>query len=269
MKRQFSLLALAAGLMLTASHQAYAHVEYIDVGAGSGTGTFSNVGWFDGTTATLGDSHDLAQGTFFKFHLDSASTVTITFGDTNSTGTLFPAFSLYSGLLPDEGHDDTAVDPLNPKASTFPFAKIASPVDDGLTADAFGRISPFRDTANVEFTGQFDALHSWSMANEGGDWSVIEYLTHVAATSGVNSISLVNFFLQPGDYTLAAAGNNQNCAGGGGCVNTALAGTVSFSATPVPLPAALWMLGSALAGLGVVSRRGHTVRALRGSGSRT
>ena len=104
-----------------------------------------------GTTATLGDTHELAGGDFFKFHLDQASLVSISFSDNGNAGALDPAFSLYSGLLPDDAHDDTNVDPLNPKAATPPFGKIASPVDNGVSMDAYGRVSPFRDTASVNY----------------------------------------------------------------------------------------------------------------------
>ena len=103
---------------------ASAHVEYVDLSdpitspGGVNGSTFSNFGWYAGTTPTLGDTHQLAGGAFFKFHLDQASRVSITFSDDGNAGLLNPAFSLYSGLLPDDGHDDSNVDPLNPKASS-------------------------------------------------------------------------------------------------------------------------------------------------------
>lgn len=258
MNIQHALRCIATTLLVGVAGQAAAHVHYIDLSdplvspGGNNGSTFSNYGWFDGTTAALGDSHDLAGGDFFRFSLTETSKVTITFSEDLATGFLNPAFSVYAGLLPDEGHDDAAADPLNPRAPAPPFAKIASPVDNGVTADAFGRISPFRDTANVNFNGQFDAQHTWSMANSSGDWSVIEYITHVGPQGG-NSVSLVGYVLPAGVYTIAAAGG-MDCAVNGPCL-TGMAGTLQFSAAPVPEPAEIWMLAGGIFLLGAVARR--------------
>lgn len=232
---------------------AYGHVSYVDLSnplvspGGVNGGSFSTFGWFDGTTSALGDSHDLAGGDFFRFHLDAASEVSIVFSDLHNSGLLNPAFSLYNGILSDEAHDDTSVDPLNPKASKPPFPKIASSVDDGVSTDFFGRVSPFRDTVNVNYRGQFNALDSWSMANESGDWAVLQYITHVSPAGG-NSVSLLNFFLPAGDYTIAAAGGTDPSV----LSLTNIQGRIEFSANPVtvPLPGAVWLFGSVLLGFG-------------------
>jgi hypothetical protein len=258
MKKRY-LLPMAAALLFGAGEAAMAHVNYIDLSdpvaspGGTNGSSFSNFGWFDGTTTTLGDSHDLAGGDFFKFTLTQASRVTITFSDDAALGALNPAFSVYAGLLPDEAHDDAGFDPLNPRAPAVPFAKSASPVDDDTTADTFGRVSPFRDTANIEFIGQFDALHSWSMANESDDWSVIDYVTHVGP-QGANSVSLTDYLLPAGVYSIAAAGGT-NCHVGGGVCLTNLAGTLQFTAAPVPEPSQAWMLAGGLALLGAAAGR--------------
>ncbi|MGE0383941.1 MAG: hypothetical protein AB7Q97_04375 [Gammaproteobacteria bacterium] len=248
--------AIACALLSPAAH---AHVDYVDLSnpavapGGEAGATFARNGWFEGTTDTLGDSHDLAGGVFFKFHLAGTSLVDITFSDAASTGLLNPAFSLYRGLLPDEAHDDTEVDPLNPKhlvlAPPQPpsVVKDPSPVDDGATADAFGRISPFRDTANIEYVGQFAALDDWSMANDSGDWSVIEYLAH-AAPGGGNTVALIGLVLGAGDYTIAAAGGT-DCAGASTCLAGRIDGTVRLAVAPVPLPPAIALLAAALIGL--------------------
>ena len=246
------LAAAVAAVIWSFSYPAQAHVDYVELTpGGAGGAAFSNYGWQLGITPTLGDSHALAGGVFFKFHLDDATLVSLTFSDSSNTGALNPAFSLYRGLLPDEAHDDTIVDPLNPKSGPPSFEKIPSPVDNGVTADAFGRVSPFRDTEHVTFVGQFDALHSWSMANASGDWSVIEYLTHVAPTGGT-SVSLTNYYLAAGDYTVAAAGGSvcdiSTCL-------TNLDGTLHLTVTPVPEPGAIWLLAAGLGLLAIQARR--------------
>ncbi|MBK9947442.1 MAG: VPLPA-CTERM sorting domain-containing protein [Nitrospira sp.] len=243
--------------VITASAMAWAgtagaHVEYIDLGGGgSATDAMKRYGWIDGTDTDLGDSHQVS---FFKFSLSQASLVDITMTGANELG-LNPAFTLYAGLMGDLAHDDTAFDPNNP-VDLVSFNKIASPVDNGVTTDAFGRVSPFRDTANIDFEGQFNALGSWSMASEpdaGGVWRVIEYLTHKNDTAG--NESLLGYFLPAGDYTIVAGGAACNTAGSG-CTGPFIDGTVNVSASPVPVPAALYLFGTGLAGLvGLVHRR--------------
>lgn len=251
----FTLKSGALALLtLGLSQTALAHVSYVDLSdplmspGGVNGGSFSNYGWYEGTTAALGDSHSLAGGTFFKFHLAQDSNVSITFSDFLGNGSLNPAFSVYNGLFADEAHDDTLVDPLNPGhlvlLPTAHTVKDASPVDNGITTDGLGHISPLRDTANQGFNGQFDALHSWSMANQAGEWSVAEYITHVGPSDG-NSVTLSNFFMPAGNYTIAAAGGNINNA----LTNaTGIDGTIAFSATAVPVPATIWLFGSAVMG---------------------
>lgn len=246
---KLKLATCASIIALSYSANALAHVNYIDLSDstlspnGTNGSTFSNYGWWAGTQTALGDSHGLAGGDFFKIHLDTDAYVSISFSDDSNSGALNPAFSLYSGLLPDEAHDDTSVDPLNPKVITqkpFKVTKIASPKDDGVTTDANGNVSPFRDTAHITYNGQFDALHSWSMGNTSGEWSVINYITSVGPQGG-NEVSLDSFFLKAGDYTIAAAGGTAYSAD---TAITGLSGTLHFfaSATPVPEPSNLILM---------------------------
>lgn len=255
-------LALAA-LLAASTQPALAHVDYFDIGAGLFTdvngvsfddGLFNSYGWFDGTKSTLGDSHDLAGGRFYKFTLASAARVTITFTDLNGEGALNPALSLYAGLLPDEAHDSASFDPLNPShfvpGPPPQSIKDPSPVDNGVTTDANGNVSPFRDTANITFTGQFDALGDWSMANASNEWAVVRYVTHVGPQGG-NSVSLVEYLLGAGDYTLAA---------GGGWDSELLSvsdlpGRLTFTAAPVPPPGMGVLFGGALVAVALRRRR--------------
>jgi hypothetical protein len=249
----------AVFLLMGLANPAAAHVNYVDLSdplvspGGINGSSFTSFGWNEGTTAALGDSHSLAGGDFFKFHLDQAANVSITFDDVSGSGGLNPAFSLYSGLFAAEAHDDTTVDPLNPShlelTPTPHTVYDKSLVDNGVNADA-GRISPFRDTANQRFNGQFDALNSWSMANESGEWHVVDYITHVGPTGG-NSVSLENYFLQAGDYTIAAGGGYARAVS----AVEGLSGTISLNVAAVPVPASIWLFGSAIAGLGALRKK--------------
>jgi hypothetical protein len=245
MKKTTSLASL--GLLLAASNSAFAHVDYGDLNLfPSQTTTFTRIGWFrgtdnpvsgcgiDGTPECLGDSH-LMQ--FFKFTLSQDSDVTISF--TSGQNGLNPAFSLYSGLLPDEAHDDTTFDPLNALDSNFD--PIPHPTD-----------SAYWNSSNIR-EGQFNALGSWSMANDSDEWAEIQYITHMNSNSlsSVGASEVLNYVLQAGSYTIAAAGASSSS------VNALLSGTLSFSAVPVavPLPSAVWLMGSAVAGFGAMGGR--------------
>lgn len=242
---------VVTGLLMGAG-TAGAHVEYIDLNLSGGLASDSmkRYGWIAGADTDLGDSHQVS---FFKFSLSQASLVDISMTSTQNELGLNPAFTLYAGLLGDLAHDDTLFDPNNPVDGSF--NKIASPVDNGTATDVFGRVSPFRDTANIDFEGQFNALGSWSMASDpedGGVWRVLEYLTHKNDTTG--NESLLGYFLPAGDYTIVAGGAACNTTASS-CTSPFITGIVSLNTSPVPVPAAMYLFGTGLAGLAGLARR--------------
>jgi hypothetical protein len=103
-------------------NKALAHISYSNRNFGTliiGTDVSNNTqtissgfGWADATDTDWGDSH---RGRFFRFTLSEAGDVQITAQrnllGTGTTGTLLPAFSLYSGLgqlSPEQGGHDSA-----------------------------------------------------------------------------------------------------------------------------------------------------------------
>lgn len=249
----------------------------------TGVGTFTNVtytpasstatvdvndvttfGWYNGTTPALGDSHKVDM---FNFRLAQQSTVTISWNVDDGAGTYINSgFTLYRGFLTYDGHDD-ANEKLNPKVG------FTTKVQDALDAvnapvDVQGIASSFRDTVNGavagNYTGQFNALANWGQSNVSGNWSNVAYIQAVnnsnpgdgvgGGTAG-ESLESLTISLAAGNYTIAASGAVDPTL-----FNlTNLHGQLNFSAVataPVPVPAAAWLFGSALAGLGVFARRG-------------
>jgi len=271
-------LAVAIGFTMASSSGAFAHVQYRDLDqppvlvtttfsgsaiddpcAGKAKGcqssnAFTRFGWVKGTEPQLSDSHLLTvNAEFWKFHLDQMSQVVITF--TQGQAGIDPAISLYSGLLPDMGHDDTPVDPLNPGDVTGCGAP--SPVDSHEIPYTYLPHDGFRDTQGGSTTGgrsgcrplnpylgQFDAFASWSLGNFAGEWSEIHYVASVSATAFAgndqglhvdgNHLAIagtgetLTITLPPGDYTIAAGGEACSAAVTT-CISPRLYGTVSYS----------------------------------------
>jgi len=287
--RHLSALAGLAGCVGLGG-LAHAHVFNIQlpVSGSVDNGSFYRNGWITGTHATLGDSHHLAEGNFFIFRLTQPSFVDIGFSHIDGAGGneindpafgLDPAFSLYAGIFPELAHDDTDYDPLFGRGvdhypnDPFIWKYLADRVTPNpaytptVAAWYTSHYKPhngYRDTLNYTATngqyyeGQFDALGSWSMANEDarpdepdtapGNWAKLRYLTHVNAhvtALGVDGMpsadvddtpeTLGHYPLPAGTYTIAASGAacdaplNRRC-------NLTLFGRVSFSSTPNVTP---------------------------------
>jgi hypothetical protein len=267
-------------LLLGALQPALAHVSFSNAGTFDGTNalTYSNTltgykafGWVDGTDADLGDSHQIGglSARWYRFTLTQPGLVDLSV--IQNTAGLDPAFTLYRGALNLSAHDDTVTDPLNP-VDPNTFLPIQSVVD----ADPSGQYlkhSGYRDTVNQTYEGQFDAFGNWSMANDATQIATVEYVLAVSGTSDADPSrsltwggngnhdtavgtgeSLLQYFLPAGTYSVAAAGERCNDAGAG-CRSPLYSATFSLNVQPVPLPAAFWLMGSALGSLGLMARR--------------
>jgi hypothetical protein len=105
----------------------------------------------------------------------------------------------------------------------------------------------------------------------GSSLGTFEGTAYTSTSGGSATLTLTN--LAAGDYTLILGGfSDKTCTGSAGSSCTFVGGQggtnakyqVSFStaaAAPVPIPAAVWLFGSALAGLGVIGRRKDQVMA--------
>lgn len=76
-----------------------------------------------------------------------------------------------------------------------------------------------------------------------------------AATQGVTATATLTRFLTAGDYTLILGGYDGTAAG----ANLLYTATITAAASPVPVPGAVWLFGSAIAGLVGVNKRKRLV----------
>lgn len=129
MKTRLSVIGAAA--LITLSSSVSAHIGYGDLGVLANPGdassfsksNFSSFGWAFGAGSGLGDSHQVAGSTgFFKFNLSQAATVRIDFETTSEY--MNPAFSVYSGLLPNGSHDYDTHDDNTPKQTQIIGGKL-------------------------------------------------------------------------------------------------------------------------------------------------
>ena len=139
----------------------------------------SGFGWADATDTDWGDSH---RGRFFRFTLSGTGDVQITAQrnllGTGTTGTLLPAFSLYSGLgqlAPEQGGHDSAQYSI--------------------------------DNRQVGTEGSLRALGNWSIGNDP------TYNTAGDPTSGILYASRLAYFTYIGNATDGNSANYGTAAG--------------------------------------------------------
>ena len=278
----------AVGLFMSVG-QASAHVVYgnplfsdsslIDpitgaAGVGStfsnqGRNVRSNAGWVAGLDATTGgDTHNTR---FLYFNLAQAQTIDFTItatANSNGASLLNPAYSIFSGAIPNVSHDGGYYPGKVTFASWSPFAgenaDILAQPDNGGVGERWG---DFRANANVTMRAD-DALGNPIV-------STMTYTGLFGINSNGNAIS-GHYQLGPGLYTLVVGGadmselaillshaiatNGDYTTPSGaltGYNNARLARNfnVQFNVAPVPIPAALWLFGSGLVGVIAFARR--------------
>jgi len=243
------LLLTVATIGLTAlapTQQASAHVAYLDLinnpaavitsTAASTTYYYGqaglingNFGFADAADGNWGDSH---HGGWAKFDITDANGAYIdlsVFSDGRNElfeGVPFivsdfnPGLSIYSGVVPDESHEDY------------------SGVPSGMG-------------------GAWNALGDTTMGNDLGEIHTIDYITHVAQNQAnlQSSISLSIYWLAQGTYSVVFGGDSLAALATSTTANddiTARGYGISLKVTDVaavPVPAAIWMMLGGLMGL--------------------
>lgn len=272
LNKALMLGALSAMSLTLVAGQASAHVVYGTTLNEDPTQTRqvgSNAGWLGGQNAATGtDSHI---NRFMGFELTERSTVNFTinavsgFSYTPHGATspvialddLNPGYSLFSGLAPHLSHDGVFYAGQTPYATWSPFAD--SDVGSSPTSTKWGAYR-----SNDDFT----------LANASGP-ATLDYI-HGAGNSTGNSIS-GQYVLEAGLYSLVVGGADQdnlnslfgNMVASNAC-NVAGAAcdayredrfgrgfNIEFSttSTPLPVPAAVYLFGTGLAGLAGLARR--------------
>jgi hypothetical protein len=117
-------------------------------------------------------------------------------------------------------------------------------------------IPAFTIYSGVSTTGNNDGNHTFN--NLQNPWTNVTYLDHDANTANAHSITWNSVtdgpgILPAGYYSLWIGGNYANVQNADGSHGKNYALTIST--TTVPVPAAVWLFGSALAGMGIIGRR--------------
>lgn len=191
------LLALAALTGFVPTPDAAAHIVYFDIPSlgtptvnPDGSTTYAltrslagNGAWANATDADWGNSHDIPWYSFTVTNPGGALIDLSLAGGIDRVGPLVvrgdfaPAFTLYSGLLPESAHDDNGILPL-------PFGK----------------------------DGAWQALADTTMANDAGEIGTVTYLAHAGEVNGTaQTVSLDDQYLAPGSYTVALGSSCYEC----------------------------------------------------------
>lgn len=255
MKKIIASVVVLIGMVFAS--QANAHVGYrsLDVNNPFTDSVTSDFGWYEGTQPNLANSHDLrwftftlAQSSYVDINVAAtgagdffASSRTVTGENASATpftsvGALDVAISLFSGVVPASSVE--SVTDVNGTLNGFPVP------GQGITTIGTNA-GPFGAGINT-------------LTNTGGETSSISYLTHANDFGSGLTEALSHVFLNAGQYTLLVGGASLPLFAEDGItlLNDGAYGVVaSLSVQPVPVPGAVWLFGSAIAGLIGVSRR--------------
>ncbi|AEG01144.1 VPLPA-CTERM sorting domain-containing protein [Methylomonas methanica] len=252
MKKIISSVIFIMSLLIAG--QAYAHVDYTVLPQDTPftTDVLTDFAWYEGTQPGLANSHDFR---WFSFDLSGTSKVSISVaatgagdfvgneGPVSSVGALDVGFTLYSGVVPLESIES-----------------------DTLTGTGFGGFGGFNDQGVATTQDQTTAASAFvgagpgdvTLGNADGDWATIGYITHVNNGGAGVTEMLNNWLLQAGSYTLLVGGASQPLFDGDGItlLNDGSYGLIAnLTVQPVPVPGAVWLFGSAMAGLAGFGRR--------------
>jgi hypothetical protein len=231
--------------------------------AGSGTGvnngTSGNFGWIDGADGDWGDSHKIATYTFEL--TGQAADVALKFQrKTNAFGGtgLIPGFTLYQGV-PHEGSDhDYSVG-----SELLRTTDCAATPGCTKTEGSLRSLTSFRITDDADPTGTNASVFTYIGSAYDGTATIPgansplydnnAYLVPGGDGVADGVVSLLFQNLAPGKYIAFVGGadysNQINQAARG------IGGFLTITPTAVPVPAAVWFFGSALAGMMGVRRR--------------
>jgi hypothetical protein len=268
------IAAIAAFAGFVPGQESSAHIVPLNLGsfdgsvaatvAGSGTGVnggvTGNYGWIDGADGDWGDTHKLA---YYAFTLTgTAADITLTFqGKSNAFGGpgLIPGFTLYSGVA----HGATADHDFSVGSELIRAADCAATSGCTTTEGSFRALTTFRITNDADPAGTSPSVFTYvghaydgnAVTLPGANSPLYDnnpYL--VLGGDGVADGVVSHLFphLAPGNYLAFVGGaayttqTNQTTRGVG----------ATLTITPVPIPAAVWLFGSGLAGLvGILKRR--------------
>ncbi|MCK9607637.1 MAG: peptidase M10 [Methylomonas sp.] len=253
MKKIIASVVVLIGMVFAT--QANAHVGYrsLDVNNPFTDSVTSDFGWHEGTQPTLANSHDLR---WFNFTLAQSSYVDISVASTGA-GTFASSSRTVTGAT---GADFTSVGDLDVAISLFsgmvPASSVESITDVNGTLNGFPVPSQGITTIGTN-AGPFGAGIN-TLTNSGGETSSISYLMHANDFGSGLTEALNHIFLNAGQYTLLVGGASEILFDDDGIteLNAGTYGVVaSLSVQPVPVPGAVWLFASAMAGLIGVSRR--------------
>lgn len=206
---------MSAAVMLATSLTTQAHISYSgrDFGtldpAGTTTNSINNqavstrFGWADAADSDWGDSHRTRN---YRFHLNTASYVTITFtgvsGGTQPGTLLFPGFSVYGGLA----H-------IAPAALDHDFGSISQAwlaTQFGAHEACFNALGDWKIGSDTGTS--FADLSSFTFYGYAVDGTSANYGTNPVIVGDGNADHTVTgtFFLPPGDYTIMVGGAEYN-----------------------------------------------------------